>query len=268
MPFIQSNGIHIYYEVQGAGEPLVLIAGLGYGLWQWHKVVPGLAQHFQVVTFDNRGAGQTDKPAGAYTAQMLAADTAGLIDGLGIAPAVVLGHSMGGFVAQELALSYPHLVKTLVLASTNFGGPNHIPVTPEAMAILMDTTLSPEERVRKGVQVACAEGFAIKHPDVMEELVAYRMSAPVPPAAYQSQMAVGLGLLAYESCFEPRLPALQMPVIIISGSEDQTVPPGNVDLLAKVIPNARTHIMQNTSHLFMIEAPERTVAALVELLKS
>ena len=87
MPFVQSNGTNLYYETYGEGEPLLLIAGLGYGLWQWHQVVPGLSQYFRVITFDNRGAGQSDKPEGAYTARMLADDTVGLIEAVNIAPA-------------------------------------------------------------------------------------------------------------------------------------------------------------------------------------
>lgn len=82
MPKIQTNGIEIYYEIHGEGKPLVLISGLGYPSWQWHKMVPLLAEHFQVITFDNRGVGQSDKPAGPYTAGMLAQDTVGLLDAL------------------------------------------------------------------------------------------------------------------------------------------------------------------------------------------
>ncbi|MCI0477635.1 MAG: alpha/beta hydrolase, partial [Anaerolineales bacterium] len=123
MPKIRANGIDIYYEITGAGEPLVLIAGLGYGSWMWHKMIPGLAQHFRVIAFDNRGTGQSDKPAGPYTAQLLADDTAGLLNALGIARAAVLGHSMGGFIAQAFALSYPAMVGKLILSAANFGGP-------------------------------------------------------------------------------------------------------------------------------------------------
>ena len=83
-PEFETNGISIYYEVHGSGEPLVLISGLGYGLWQWHKMIPLLAEHCQVIAFDNRGAGQSDQPAGPYSAAMLAADTAGLIEALGL----------------------------------------------------------------------------------------------------------------------------------------------------------------------------------------
>ena len=83
MPKALVNDIHIDYEIHGDGPPLVLIAGLGYPKWMWHKMVPGLAAHFRVITFDNRGVGESDKPAGPYSAQMLAADTVGLMDALG-----------------------------------------------------------------------------------------------------------------------------------------------------------------------------------------
>src|SRR5690349_18217962 len=132
MPKTTSNGIELYYEIYGEGKPLVLISGLGYSLWQWHRVVPLLAEHFQVITFDNRGVGQSEKPAGPYSAQILAADTVGLLDALQIERAIILGHSMGGFIAQALALDFPGRVEKLILCSTNFGGPRHIPVTEEA----------------------------------------------------------------------------------------------------------------------------------------
>ena len=107
MPTVHVNGINLVYETHGSGDPLVLISGIGYDRWQWHKMVPGLAGHFTVITFDNRGVGQTDKPVRPYTAQMLADDTAGLIQALGYQCAHVMGHSMGGFVAQALALNHP-----------------------------------------------------------------------------------------------------------------------------------------------------------------
>jgi 3-oxoadipate enol-lactonase len=265
MPKVKANGIEIYYEITGSGQPLLLISELGYGLWQWHKMVPGLAAHFQVITFDNRGAGQTDKPAGPYTVSMLAADTAALLKALGVGPAIVLGHSMGGLVAQELALTRPELISTLVLASSNFGGPNHIPVTPEAMAVLTDITGDPVERMRRGTAVAFAAGFAEAHPHVVEELTAYRLSVPVPPEAYQAQLAVGLALL--HTGFEERLKALQLPTIIFTGDQDNVVPSGNADLLVRVIANSRVYVLSNAGHLFPFEAPNRAVAALLELLR-
>lgn len=266
MPLAPSNGINIYYEIQGAGEPLVLIAGLGYGLWQWHKMAPLLARHFQVITFDNRGAGQSDKPAGPYSAQMLADDTAGLLDALGIRPATVLGHSMGGFVAQQLALSRPDLVGRLILASTNFGGPNHVPVSAEAMQVLMDRSGDPLDLIRRGIAVATAPGFAMAQPDSVQAMVDYRLTNPVPPAAYQSQLAVGLGLLSAEACFEHQLSAIQAPTLILFGAHDRVVPPANAALLARQLPHSAIILLPDAGHIFPLETPEAAVAALVNWL--
>jgi len=266
MPKIHVNDIDIYYEITGAGQPLLLIAGLGYGLWQWHKMIPLLAERRQVIAFDNRGAGQTDKPDGPYSATMLAADTAGLIEALDLEEVTVMGHSMGGFVTQQLVLDRPDLVSKLILAATNFGGPNHIPVTPEALAAMMDRTGDPAAVVRRGIAVACAPGFAEAHPDRVQELVAYRFTNPVPPAAYQAQMAIGLGLLAPAAAFAGRLKAVSAPTLILFGEHDRVVPPGNAELLKREMPNSEIVILPGAGHMFPIEAPEAAAEAVIEFL--
>jgi pimeloyl-ACP methyl ester carboxylesterase len=266
MPKVHANGIEIYYEVSGAGTPLVLIAGLNYGLWIWHTMIPYLEQHFQVIAFDNRGAGQTDKPAGPYSAAMLADDTIGLMDTLGIAQADILGHSMGGFVAQQMALAHPERISRLVLASTNFGGPNHIPVTQEALDVLMNREGDVIDIVTRGVTVATAPGWVEANPGALQELIAYRLSVPVPPDAYQAQLGVGLGLMSAEAAFEGRLSALAMPTVIFFGEHDRVVPVGNADLLGQAIPHAHVTILENTGHIWMYEAPERATMALVSSL--
>ncbi len=267
MPEVEANGITIHYDIAGSGDPVVLISGLGYGLWQWYKMVPGLAEHFQVITFDNRGAGQTDKPPGPYTVQILAADTAELLKAIGVEKAAIVGHSMGGFVAQEMAINYSDMVSKLVLASTNFGGPNHIPVTPEAMAVLSDRSGDPVELVKRGVAIATAPGFVEAEPDVLQELIDYRLSVPVPPDAYNAQLQVGLGLLSVEACFENKLKDVSVPTLILFGEHDKVVPPGNAELLDKQLPFSQIHILSNAGHMFPMEVPEEAVKVLVEFLK-
>ncbi len=254
--------IAMAYEVTGEGHPLVLIAGVGYGGWFWHRVVPALAEQFQVITFDNRGAGATDKPDGPYTTPMMAQDTAGLLDGLGVRRAYVMGHSLGGFIAQELALARPDLVERLILASTTYGGPNVIPITPEALEVLTNREGDPVELVRRGIGVACAPGFAERHPEVVQELLDYRLTNPVPPAQYQAQVMAGA-----EHNAEERIGQITCPVLVLFGEDDRVVPPGNADLLAQKLPNARVKILPGVGHIFPIEDPEATVEAMLEFLK-
>lgn len=268
MPHAHANGIDIYYEIHGSGAPLVLISGLGYGLWQWHRMLPGLAEQFQVIVYDNRGAGQTDKPPGPYSAPMMATDLAGLLDAVGVAETAVLGHSMGGFIAQQFALDFPARVTKLILASTNFGGPNHLPITPEAMQVISDRSGDPREVVARGVAIATAPGFAAAHPDVVEEIVAYRFTNPVPPEAYQAQMGVGLGLLSAEAAFEGRLGQVTVPTLVLFGEHDMVVPPGNAQLLAGELPDATIEILPDCGHIFPLEKPEAAVTAVSTFLQS
>ncbi|GIK57508.1 MAG: alpha/beta hydrolase fold protein [Chloroflexota bacterium] len=266
MPTIKANNINIEYDIHGSGEPLLLIAGLGYDRWMWHKMIPDLADHFQVIAFDNRGVGGTDKPKGPYTAQLLADDTAALLTALGVGQTAVLGHSMGGFVAQALALSYPHLISKLILSATNFGGPNHIRITQEALLVLMDSRGDPIERLRRGILVSTAPGFAETQPEFIEEWVAYRVAHPLDPAAYEAQLAIGLALMSDEASFEHKLAQVQAPTLILFGDGDKVAPPGNADLLAQRLPHGRVVLLPGVGHFYPFEAPELAVTAVTQFL--
>jgi len=262
------NEIEIAYQLSGEGPPLVLISGLGYGGWYWHKVLPGLAQHYQVLTFDNRGAGESDQPDGPYTVPMMAADTIGLLDALNIQGANIFGHSLGGFIAQEVVLQRPDLVSKLILASTTHGGTQVIPITPEALQVMTDREGEPLELVKRGIAIACAAGFSEKQPEVVQELIQYRFSNPVPPAQYQAQVAAGAGTAAFtqEEVID-RMAQITIPVLILFGEQDQVVPPGNADLMAQKLSNAQIKILPGTGHMFPIEDPEATVKAVIDFLK-
>jgi pimeloyl-ACP methyl ester carboxylesterase len=266
MPKVHANGIDIYYEIQGTGHPLVLIAGISYSHWMWQRMAPDLAQRYQVVLFDNRGVGETEAPPGPYSAQMMADDTAGLLEALDIPKAAIMGHSMGGFIAQALVLEHPERVDRLILSATNFGGPNHIPVSPEAMAVLSDVSGDPLERFKRGLEVSTAPGFAEAHPQIIEQWLAYRSENPIDPMAYQAQLAVGLGLLSAEASFEKKLTHVQAPTLILFGEHDKVVPVGNAELLHQQIPNSQIKILPNAGHFFPIEKPHAATEAIVEFL--
>ena len=269
MPTLTSNGITLAYEITGAGKPLVLITGVGYGRWFWHKVLPELASHFQVVTFDNRGAGESDKPDGPYSVAMMAADCAGLLDGLHIKNAYVMGHSLGGFIAQELAVTRPDLIGKLILAATNHGGTRVVPITPEAMEVLTNRTGDPVELVKRGIAIACAPGFVEKHPAAARELLEYRFTNPVAPAQYAAQVAAGAGTMAYDDeMVDRRMHAIKFPTLILFGEYDKVVPPGNAELMAQKIADARIKIIPGTGHIFPVEDPAATAREIVGFLNS
>ena len=267
MPTIATNGTNLYYELHGSGPLLVLIPGLGYDGWMYSRMIPGLAEQFQVVSIDNRGSGLSDKPAGPYTAQMLAADVIGLLDEFGAAKAHIVGHSMGGFIAQALAIEYPERVDKLVLSATNFGGPHHIPITAPAMAVLTDVSGDPIERLRRGIAISTAPGFAENNPEFVESWVQYRVEHPIDPAGYQAQLAIGLGLLSEAASFEHKLGRVTAPTLVLFGEHDVVVPPGNAELLAAKLPNARVEILPNAGHVFPFETPEAANRVIIDFLK-
>lgn len=267
MPKAQSNGIELYYEVHGEGQPLVLISGIGYSSWQWHKMVPFLAEHFQVITFDNRGVGQSDKPEGPYSSQLLAADTVGLLDALNIDRAIIAGHSMGGFIAQAIVLDHPQCVEKLILCSTNFGGPNHVPITPEAMKVLTDVTSDALTRFKNGLAVSTAPGWADKNPEMIDEWIKWRIANPIEPVYYQAQLAIGLALLPEEAAFENKLKNISVPTLILFGAHDKVVPMENADLLAKQLSGSQTRILPDAGHFFSLEVPEEASRVIIDFVK-
>ncbi len=118
MPIAQVNNINIYYEIHGEGEPLILLAGLGSDSQSWQFVINNISQHFQTIILDNRGVGRSDSPAPPYSIKNMAKDTIALMDHLKIDRAHILGHSMGGYIAQEMAIHYPDRILKLILEST------------------------------------------------------------------------------------------------------------------------------------------------------
>jgi pimeloyl-ACP methyl ester carboxylesterase len=252
MPTLHANGIDIYYEVAGDGPPLLLIMGLGYGAWAWWRQVPAFTPHHRVITFDNRGVGRTSQPDIPYTIPMLADDTAALLTALGIDRAHILGHSLGGWIAQELALSHPDLIDRLILCGTSFGGPNAIPVTPAALSVILNRDGDIATLYRRGISVATSPDFRAAHSEIVDYLVTQRLAQAQPTYAYARQAAAGLTITS-----EDRLARITAPTLVVAGANDLVVPAANADLLADRIPHARVALLPGAGHLFPIEQPDR-----------
>src|SRR3982750_3934307 len=140
MAILELSETEIHYEVGGEGDPLLLVPGFASGAWSWNWQVEELSRDFRVITFDPRGISGSQLRNGAeISIQLIADDIESLLDHLDIQKANVLGISFGGFVAQEFALCYPQRLQKLVLASTSFGGPNHVAPSMEVLAAFAST---------------------------------------------------------------------------------------------------------------------------------
>ena len=253
----------IAWERMGAGEPLLLIHGLGYARWGWEPVLPGLAERFSVVLFDNRGIGESDGPPGPYTAAEMASDAIRVLDEAGIARAHVVGTSLGGMVAQELAVAHPERVERLVLACTTPGGPKAHPMPQVTLALMAEAaTLEPAVALRRFVENALAPATVPAHPELVDQIMAHRLATAQDPVAWAAQAAAGATFDAYD-----RLGALIAPTLVQHGHEDVVVDPRNADLLVALLPNARLERFPGTGHLFFWEAPERFVSSVSAFLE-
>jgi 3-oxoadipate enol-lactonase len=256
MPHLRTNGINVYYEEHGSGEPLILIMGFTVSSIGWRWNIPPFAQDFRTIVFDNRGVGQSDKPDTPYSMALFADDTVGILDSLGIDQAHVFGISMGGMIAQEFALRYPQRVKTLTLGCTNCGGVQTVLSKDlDVLNLLADIeSVDVQQAALVMTKVAVTPWFMQKHMDVLLQLNQLSLQHPTPKHGMVRQMQAIQGHDTYE-----RLPQIAVPTLVITGKEDGLVPPENSVTLAQRIPNADLTILSNASHLFNIELPETTV---------
>jgi 3-oxoadipate enol-lactonase len=256
---VTASEVRIAWEQRGAGPPLLLIHGLGYARWGWEPVAGPLAEDFSLLLFDNRGIGESDAPPGPYTAAELAADTLGVLDAAGVERAHVLGTSLGGMVAQELALAAPDRVDRLVLACTTPGGPTAAPMPDRTVQLFAEgPTLPPEVALRRFVENALAAGADSA---VIDRIMEHRLATAQPFPAWQAQAAAGMTFDAAS-----RIGAIEAPTLVLHGTDDFVVDPANAQLLASLIPGASVELFPGTGHLFFWEQPERFVRVVKEFL--
>lgn len=167
MPVMITHDSSVDYDVHGDGPPLVLIGGIGFGRWGWFKQIPTLSRHFRTITFDVRG--QHTLPRGIAN---ISDEVATLLDHLGLEKAHILGASLGGFVAQELALNRPDLVDRLVLICTSCGNRGPAPMSPQALGrVLGWGTFSAESAARRGLEAATSDAYRAEHPEEFEQIL-------------------------------------------------------------------------------------------------
>lgn len=262
MPFQRINGIRIYYEEYGKGDPVLLIQGLGYPSGMWFLQIPNLSRHFRTIVFDNRGVGRSDKPDEEYSVSLMASDAAGLLQALGIGRAHVAGVSLGGYIAQELALEQPDRVDRLVLLATTCGGPEYVELTKDLWSETAALRgLPPDHMIRKGMALAAAPGFTQEHPELIERSVRIRLENLQPLYAFNRQAAA-----AYHFNSKERAPLIRHPALILAGAQDKVMPLQLTEVLAGIIPKARLKVYPDTGHLLFLEKAQEINQTIIEFL--
>lgn len=259
-----NDGVRIAYEVLGDGEPLLFVHGLGYDRRGWGPLPALLAADFQVLLFDNRGVGESDVPEGPYAVSQMAADAVAVLDGAGVEHAHVLGVSLGGYIAQEIALTYPDRVRKLVLGSTAPGGTRSHPMPQAGLeAFGRFPTMEREAGLRLMVESSLGAHGVRERPELVEEIFAYRLERAPTLAGWQAQAYAGATFDAYD-----RLPGIAAPTLVIHGGADTVVDPRNADLLTELIPGAQVEVVPERGHLVIWEEAELLAPVVREFLRS
>ncbi len=256
MPYESVGDLDIYYEIHGPSDapPLVLIGGWASWNWIWFRQVPTFKEKYRCIIFDNRGAGRSSKPDYQYSMEMFARDTVGLLDALQIESAHVMGISMGGMIAQQIAFSYPERVRSLIIVSSNFGGSNAVPMDDKTMALLLAVpteTISIEQARQMRYRATFSPEFLEENRDVLEQIDEWAQRYPTPLYAQVHQSAAAAGF-----DFESQVKQITAPTLVLHGDRDRAVPTKNGELLARIIPNSKLVILKGASHFCIIEKYE------------
>jgi 3-oxoadipate enol-lactonase len=260
MSFVENQGAKLYWDEQGSGEPLLLIMGLSYPSYMWHRSRPALARLYRTIALDNRGVGQSDAPPGVYSIPLMAADAAAVLDAACVENAHVFGVSMGGMIAQEFAIQYPKRVRSLILGCTTPGGPHAVQAEPAALQVIMRQGFTPEEATEAIIPFIYDEATPRER---IDEDMAIRKKWFPTPQGYMGQLQGIFGWEAYS-----RLAQITAPTLVIHGETDRLIPPANATLIAERIPGAKLTLIPHASHIFETDQPSAARHATLEFLAS
>ena len=258
MPVMLTHDTSIDYDVQGNGPLLLLINGLGFGRWGWFKQLPTLSRHFRIITFDIRGEHSLSGGVADLCAEVVA-----LLDHLGVEKTHVLGTSLGGFVAQKLALERPDLVDRLVLVCTSYGAREPQPMSFQALGkMLGGGSMNPESAARQGLEGATSDSYRTEHSEEFDLILRWRLADSSSLSDYYQQMMAGT---RFDAAFAVR--NIASPTLVIHGAEDRYIPVANAAALADAIPDARLRLVDDAGHLVFIEQAKEVNKEVVSFLK-
>jgi proline-specific peptidase len=279
--FIKVNGIKICYDIHGNGEHIILIHGFSDRKEHWRAQVGALSEHFKVIRMDNRGAGKSDRPDGEYTMEVYASDVAGLMDSLGIEISHIMGHSLGGMIAQNFAILYPSRVDKLILVNTIPGlrppGEN----IDEVIKMYRENAITGHEAMMKdplneflkGAKASYSRNFwklMKENPkkkfhgiwsveDLMEEKVKFG-----PTVKDLSNQAHALSI---HNTYE-RLHEIKQEVLILSAQKDKSCPVSMGEKMHELIPNSKFIVIQSAAHQSILEKASEVNQLIIDFLKS
>ncbi len=252
MPRASVNGINLFYEVRGTGVPLVLIAGLTADSQSWLPIVEHFASHFTTIVFDNRGVGRTGDGTTPFDIRLMADDTVRLMDHLGIAAAHILGHSMGGYIVQELAINYPRRVDKLVLASTAAATSERNKALFRNMLQARRGGMETELWIRNFLfWILTPERFDNK--EFIGAVTAYAADNPYPQTIEGLERQIQ-AVIDHDT--RTRLGSIRAETLVLVGAHDLLARPGDVEMLCREIPSARPLVcLENCGHAIYMENP-------------
>lgn len=257
MPFFKHDGLNIYYDVAGSGPPILFINGLAGDVRGWDPVIGSLTPSFQVITYDMRCAGRSDKPKDEFIISDLADEAYALMRHLGKENVSVLGFSMGGMVAMQLAIDHPDAIDRLFLVATapSFTRPH--PISEDTRAMLHRTDVSPEL-----IEMVYDKIFGSKYRKKVsaEAYIKLRMedTSPQPAEAYLGQLKA---CEAADLC--DRIGEISVPSYLIVGDEDAIIPPENSYWLNGQIANSKLFVLNGIGHVIPVEAPDALADILI-----
>ena len=258
MPSARLADIALHYTERGSGRPLLLVPGIPAIASDWAPLAERLAGSRRVIAYDNRGSGTSTVSPAPYTTAQLAADAAGLLDALEIERADVFGMSLGGMIAQELALGWPERVHRLVLGCTHCGVEHAARPDREAGRAFAMETDDWAERMRALAPFAFAAGA---REELLGPFIEKKAADVQDPEGYRGQIAAALGHDAYD-----RLPQIEAPTLIVTGDDDRVIPGAGSEVLHERIAGSRLAVVAGAGHLFFLERPDESVRLLEEFL--
>jgi 3-oxoadipate enol-lactonase len=263
MSMAKAGDLNMEYYVEGQGPPLVMIMGLGGQSSSWGEpLLEGLQKEFTTVRFSNRGTGATDKPAGGFTVSQMAEDASGLMRAIGIEKAHVFGISMGGMIAQELAINHADQVQGLILGCTACGPAHSVAVPAQTMAKFGQMMQLPvDERVQRFWEIAVTPEFMTERAGFLAHIMEIGMATPTPMETFGLQMAAIQSFDTYD-----RLPQIKSPTLILHGDRDILVPVENARILQERIPGSQVRVIEGTGHCFFWERPDEVFEEVVGFL--